>query len=93
MLDYLLKALNLPNSVGTSGEPISDPSIDSLLEYWKPVVKALLQKDAELIVALLKAVLDMIEIQEDHKFKTGTTRAPTILVMFYLFLWPILGVL
>jgi len=47
------------------------PSIHTMLDDWKLVITKLSNKEPELLLTLLKAVLDRIETQEATKYETG----------------------
>ena len=71
LLNYLLKALNSSNSMEPSEDTQVGCNIDTSLNEWKLVITKFSNKEPELPVALLNAVLDMIEIQEAMEYETG----------------------
>lgn len=71
LLDVLLNALNPSNSMETSVDTEVGRSTDTLLDEWKLVIKKFTKKEPELLAALLKEVLNMIEVHENMKYETG----------------------
>lgn len=73
LLDFLSKAINSSDLV----ELPEDFQVGSItctsLDNWKLVITKLSNKKPELLLTLLKAVLDMIETQEAMKYETGNT--------------------
>ncbi|GMP91490.1 hypothetical protein CsSME_00042171 [Camellia sinensis var. sinensis] len=49
----------------------SSTHVQSLFDDWKPVVKKLSNKEPELLLNLIKAVLEKIEIQEAMEYESG----------------------
>lgn len=70
-MDVLLKALSSSNSMETSVDTEVGRSTDTLLDEWKLVIKKFTKKEPELLAALLKEVLNMIEVHENMKYNTG----------------------
>ncbi|KAG7947786.1 hypothetical protein I3843_14G112100 [Carya illinoinensis] len=71
LLEFLSKAINSSDLV----ELPEDFQVGSIactsLDNWKLVITKLSNKEPELLLTLLKAVLDMIETQEAMKYETG----------------------
>ncbi|KAG6679100.1 hypothetical protein I3842_14G114300 [Carya illinoinensis] len=71
LLEFLSKAINSSDLV----ELPEDFQVGSItctsLDNWKLVITKLSNKKPELLLTLLKAVLDMIETQEAMKYETG----------------------
>ena len=49
----------------------STTHVQSLFDDWKPVVKKLSNKEPELLLNLIKAVLEKIETQEAMEYESG----------------------
>eukprot|EP00257_Ricinus_communis_P022219 XP_015581883.1 uncharacterized protein LOC8267756 isoform X2 [Ricinus communis] len=89
LLELILKALEsstlleFPNQIGENTH--------TLLDDWKLVIIKLSNKEPELLLTLLKAILNMIETQEALKYETGTgfTRAGSVKIeqLSSLFAW------
>ena len=71
LLDLLLKALKSSNLVELPVDAQFFSSIDTLLDEWKLVITKFSNKEPELPLALLRAVLDMIETQETMECDMG----------------------
>ncbi|XP_062077282.1 pre-rRNA-processing protein las1 isoform X2 [Humulus lupulus] len=71
VLDFLLKTLNSSHSMELLEDTQVGPSIDTFLHDWKLVITKFSNKQPELLVALLNAVLGMIEVQETKKDEIG----------------------
>jgi hypothetical protein len=78
LLEFLLKAINSSDTVELPEDAQIGPSIHTMLDNWKLVITKLSNKEPELLLTLLKAVLDMIETQEAMKNETGN-------LQFYLY--------
>ncbi|XP_057441446.1 uncharacterized protein LOC130733326 [Lotus japonicus] len=66
LLEYLLKALS-SSEVKKNVDASGGLTIEKVLADWKLVMLKLSNKEPELLLNLLKEVLDMIETQEDTK--------------------------
>ncbi|XP_030959293.1 uncharacterized protein LOC115981245 isoform X6 [Quercus lobata] len=71
LLDFLLKAKISSDMVELPEDSQLGPSIHTMLDDWKLVITKLSNKEPELLLTLLKAVLDRIETQEATKYETG----------------------
>ncbi|XP_060973302.1 uncharacterized protein LOC115725186 isoform X3 [Cannabis sativa] len=71
LLDFLLKTLNSSHSSELSEDTQVGSGTDTILNDWKPVITKFSNKEPELLVALLNAVLGMIEVQETSKDEIG----------------------
>nr|POE49931.1 isoform 4 of ribosomal biogenesis protein las1l [Quercus suber] len=71
LLEFLLKAKISSDTVELPEDSQLGPSIHTMLDDWKLVITKLSNKEPELLLALLKAVLDRIETQEAMKYETG----------------------
>ena len=71
LLDLLLKALKSSDLVELPVDAQFFSSIDTLLDEWKLVITKFSNKEPELPLALLRAVLDMIETQEAMEHDMG----------------------
>lgn len=87
LLELLLKAVNSSNLVEVPEDFQVVPIIHNLLDGWKLVITKLSNKEPELLMALLTAVLDRIETQEAIKYETGNCqfnlRLTTFRVVFF----------
>ena len=70
-LDLLLKALKSSDLVEHPVDAQFFSSIDTLLDEWKLVITKFSNKEPELPLALLRAILDMIETQEALEHDMG----------------------
>lgn len=70
LLEYLLKALS-SSEVKKNADASGGLTIEKVLADWKLVMLKLSNKEPELLLNLLKEVLDMIETQEDTKSVEG----------------------
>ncbi|KAK7832455.1 ribosomal biogenesis protein las1l [Quercus suber] len=71
LLEFLLKAKISSDTVELPEDSQLGPSIHTMLDDWKLVITKLSNKEPELLLALLKAVLDRIETQEAMKYETA----------------------
>lgn len=71
LLEFLLKAKISSDMVELPEDSQLGPSIHTMLDDWKLVITKLSNKEPELLLTLLKAVLDRIETQEATKYETG----------------------
>ncbi|KAF3453170.1 hypothetical protein FNV43_RR03607 [Rhamnella rubrinervis] len=85
LLDLLLKALKSSGLVELPVDAQLFPSIDTLLYEWKLVITKFSNKEPELPLALLRAVLDVIETQETMEYDMG--RRIVKLSISFLFTW------
>ncbi|XP_038693935.1 uncharacterized protein LOC119991634 isoform X2 [Tripterygium wilfordii] len=72
LLEFLLEAAISSNTTAVPGDSQAGQKMYSLLDDWKLVVMKFASKEPELLLNLLKAVLDMIEAQEVMKYEIGT---------------------
>ncbi|KAK9999353.1 hypothetical protein SO802_018956 [Lithocarpus litseifolius] len=71
-LEFLLKAKISLDMVELPKDSQLGPSIHTMLDDWKLVITKLSNKEPELLLTLLKAVIDRIETQEATKYKTAS---------------------
>lgn len=71
LLEFLLKAINSSDLVDLREDSQVGPIMHTMLDDWKLVITKLSNKEPELLLTLLKAVLDMIETQNDMENETG----------------------
>ncbi|XP_075635808.1 uncharacterized protein LOC142607995 isoform X5 [Castanea sativa] len=71
LLEFLLKAKISSDMVELPEDSQLGPCIHTMLDDWKLVITKLSNKEPELLLTLLKAVLDRIETQEATKYETG----------------------
>ncbi|XP_059430507.1 uncharacterized protein LOC132164104 isoform X2 [Corylus avellana] len=71
LLEFLLKAINSSDLVDLQKDSQVGPIMHTLLDDWKLVITKLSNKEPELLLTLLKAVLDMIETQKAMENETG----------------------
>ncbi|XP_040995294.1 uncharacterized protein LOC121241549 isoform X2 [Juglans microcarpa x Juglans regia] len=71
LLEFLSKAINSSDLVELPEDFQVGPITCTALDNWKLVITKLSNKEPELLLTLLKAVLDMIETQEAMKYETG----------------------
>nr|XP_048324322.1 uncharacterized protein LOC107410631 isoform X4 [Ziziphus jujuba var. spinosa] len=69
LLDLLLKALKSSDLLELPVDAQVFPNTDTLLNEWKLVITKLSNKEPELLLTLLKAVLDMIETHDAMKYE------------------------
>ncbi|CAL8135830.1 unnamed protein product [Prunus armeniaca] len=74
LLEFLLKAINSSDSSELPVNTQNSPSLQISLNEWKLVIAKFSNKEPELLLALLNAVLDMIENQEAVIYETGWVR-------------------
>lgn len=67
LLEYLLKALSSSELEEKADDVSIGPTTEKVLADWKLVILKLCDKEPELLLNLLKEVLDMIETREDIK--------------------------
>lgn len=68
LLEFLLKALDSSKS-SEQNQPGQDFRV--FLDEWKPVIMEFSNREPELLLTLLKAVLDMIQNNERRRYDTG----------------------
>ncbi|KAJ0260834.1 Las1-like family protein [Hirschfeldia incana] len=68
LLEFLLKALDSSKSADLQNQPGQD--IRVFLNVWKPVVLEFSNREPELLLTLLKSVLDMIQYNERRRYET-----------------------
>ena len=71
LLEYLLKALSSSELEENADDASIGLTTQNVLADWMLVILKLCNKEPELLLNLLKEVLDMIESQEDMKYKEG----------------------
>ncbi|KAL4611450.1 hypothetical protein ACB092_08G124100 [Castanea dentata] len=71
LLEFLLKAKISSDMVELPEDSQLGPCIHTMLDDWKLVITKLSNKEPELLLTLLKAVLDRIETQEATKYERG----------------------
>ncbi|RDY08642.1 Ribosomal biogenesis protein LAS1L [Mucuna pruriens] len=69
LLEYLLKALRSSELEENADDASIGLTIQNALADWKLVIHKLCNKEPELLLNLLKEVLDMIETREDMKYE------------------------
>ncbi|KAH0983323.1 hypothetical protein GBA52_010500 [Prunus armeniaca] len=74
LLEFLWKAINSSDSSELPVNTQNSPSLQISLNEWKLVIAKFSNKEPELLLALLNAVLDMIENQEAVIYETGWVR-------------------
>lgn len=70
LLEFLQKAINSSDLVDIQDSQVG-PALYSLLDNWKLVIVKLSNKEPELLLTLLKAVLDMIETRKAMENEPG----------------------
>ena len=70
VLELLLNTLDSSNFVFANGSNVVQ-NINTLLDDWTSVITRFSNKEPELLLTLLKAVLDIIETEEGKKCETG----------------------
>ncbi|XP_010491978.1 PREDICTED: uncharacterized protein LOC104769459 [Camelina sativa] len=68
LLEFLLKALDSSKSTELQNQPGQDFRV--FLDEWKPVIMEFSNREPELLLTLLKAVLDMIQNNERRRYET-----------------------
>ncbi|CAN8256548.1 unnamed protein product [Cochlearia groenlandica] len=68
LLEFLFKAMDSSKSVELQNQPGQD--IRVFLDEWKPVIMEFSNREPELLLTLLKAVLDMIQSNEHRRYET-----------------------
>ena len=71
LLEYLLKALSSSELEENANDASIGLTTENVLADWKLVILKLCNKEPELVLNLLKEVLDMIETREGMKHKEG----------------------
>lgn len=74
VLEFLLKALDsadLETLLKSSHGGISSESFQTVFDEWKPFILKLSKKEPDMLLTLLKAVLQMIEAREGVKYDLG----------------------
>ncbi|XP_022637637.1 uncharacterized protein LOC106765146 isoform X3 [Vigna radiata var. radiata] len=74
LLEYLLKALSSSELEEKADDVSIGPTTEKVLADWKLVILKLCDKEPELLLNLLKEVLDMIETREDIKHEANMPR-------------------
>ncbi|RZB67291.1 hypothetical protein D0Y65_037595 [Glycine soja] len=97
LLEYLLKALSSSELEENADDASIGLTTQNVLADWMLVILKLCNKEPELLLNLLKEVLDMIESQEDMKYKEdnpnmGVSHSRTEFRLSSLFAW-LVGIL
>lgn len=71
LLDFLLNAFDDSSNLEFPNDSRVVKNVQTSLDDWKPVITKFSNKDPELLLSLLKAVLYMIENEEAKKYETG----------------------
>lgn len=66
-----MKALSSSDLIEHAESASLGPTVHSILADWKVVILRFWDKEPELVLNLLKAVLDMVETQEAMKYEEG----------------------
>lgn len=72
LLEFLLKALDSSNLVELPKDCLVGEGVCTLLDDWKLVITKFSKKEPEVLLMLLKAVLNMIDTHEAMKYEMGT---------------------
>ncbi|KAI9402441.1 hypothetical protein POPTR_001G273600v4 [Populus trichocarpa] len=72
LFEFLLQALDSSNLVELTKGCLVGEDMSSFLDDWKLVITKFSKKEPELLLMLLKAVLNMIDAQEAMKYEMGT---------------------
>eukprot|EP00258_Populus_trichocarpa_P000432 XP_002298459.3 protein LAS1 [Populus trichocarpa] len=72
LFEFLLQALDSSNLVELTKGCLVGEDMNSFLDDWKLVITKFSKKEPELLLMLLKAVLNMIDAQEAMKYEMGT---------------------
>lgn len=70
LLEFLLKAMDSSKSAVLQDQSAKDSKV-VLEEEWKTVIVEFSNREPELLLILLKAVLDVIENNERRRYETG----------------------
>ncbi|CAJ1975194.1 unnamed protein product [Sphenostylis stenocarpa] len=97
LLEYLLKALSSSELEENADDASIGLTTENVLADWKLILLKLCNKEPELLLNLLKEVLDMIESQEDMKHEEdnpnmGISQSRTKFWLSSLFAW-LVGIL
>ncbi|ESR59555.1 hypothetical protein CICLE_v10014592mg [Citrus x clementina] len=71
LLEFLLTAFDDSSNLEFPNDSRVVKNVQTSLDDWKPVITKFSNKDPELLLSLLKAVLYMIENEEAKKYETG----------------------
>ncbi|KAF7822193.1 pre-rRNA-processing protein las1 isoform X2 [Senna tora] len=71
MLEYLMKALSSSELIEHGERASLGPTIHTILADWRDVILRFWDKEPELLLNLLKAVLHLIETQDAIKYEEG----------------------
>ncbi|KAH9741767.1 Las1-like family protein [Citrus sinensis] len=71
LLEFLLNAFDDSSNLEFPNDSHVVKNVQTSLDDWKPVITKFSNKDPELLLSLLKAVLYMIENEEAKKYETG----------------------
>ncbi|XP_068487396.1 uncharacterized protein [Phaseolus vulgaris] len=91
LLEYLLKALSSSELEENANDASIGLTTENVLADWKLVILKLCNKEPELVLNLLKEVLDMIETREDNP-NMGISQSRTEFRLSSLFAW-LVGIL
>ncbi|KAI5603849.1 hypothetical protein BDE02_01G245700 [Populus trichocarpa] len=72
LFEFLLQALDSSNLVELAKGCLVGEDMSSFLDDWKLLITKFSKKEPELLLMLLKAVLNMIDAQEAMKYEMGT---------------------
>lgn len=71
LLEFLLDAFDDSSNLEFPNDSRVVKNVQTSLDDWKPVITKFSNKEPELLLSLLKAVLHMIENEEAKKYETG----------------------
>lgn len=71
LLEFLLNAFDDSSNLEFPNDSHVVKNVQTSLDDWKPVITKFSNKEPELLLSLLKAVLHMIENEEAKKYQTG----------------------
>ncbi|KDO54752.1 hypothetical protein CISIN_1g008111mg [Citrus sinensis] len=71
LLEFLLNAFDDSSNLEFPNDSHVVKNVQTSLDDWKPVITKFSNKEPELLLSLLKAVLHMIENEEAKKYETG----------------------
>lgn len=96
LLEFLLNAFDDSSNLKLPNDSHVVKNVQTSLDDWKPVITKFSNKEPELLLSLLKAVLHMIENEEAKKYETGgqslmskeyRTGTHRVEQLSYLFAW------
>lgn len=89
LLEFLLNAFDDSSNLESPNDSHVVKNVQTSLDDWKPVLTKFTNKEPELLLSLLKAVLHMIENEEAKKFETGNQSFLGTLLLFLDFEGPL----